>query len=168
MLHRVSESTGDYDDLPSNLQKIGTDIWRGAQPYKRGFQRLMQSGVKTVVNLREEQYSIDDEKKLVEELGMHYVSIPLRPFDVPEDHKIEQFLELMANAERHTVFVHCLHGMDRTGMMCAIYRMKAHDWTFEDTYEEMIKMGFHEPFTNLRQMVLKTASSLNKLPDGYL
>ncbi len=153
----------DDDHLP-NLQKVGNELWRGGQPSRDGFLRLREKGVKTLINLREEPESIAAERKLASELGFDYVSIPFRPFDIPDASKIEEFLEIMRDSNRHSVYVHCLHGMDRTGLIVAVYRMSAHDWTFSDAYEEMLKMGFHEAFENLRQVVLNYAGQLKKLP----
>jgi len=165
-MHRYLAESQTDEKLP-NLQLVADELWRGGQPHSEGFIQLKEKGVKTIVNLREEPASIAGERAIVQELGLDFVSIPLRPFDIPEDHKIEQFLELMKDAKKHKVFVHCLHGMDRTGLMCAVYRMSAHDWAFHDAYDEMIKFGFHEAFHNLRGVVLKYAGSWNKLPPGY-
>jgi len=150
-----------------NLLMLGSELWRGGQPQYEGFIELKDKGIKTIVNLREEPNLIAEERALVRELGMEFVSIPLRPFDIPDDRNVDQFLELMVDAKNHSVFVHCLHGMDRTGIMCAVYRMSAHDWAFQDAYDEMITMGFHEYFDNLRQVVVKYATSYNKLPSGF-
>lgn len=150
-----------------NLQMLGTELWRGGQPQYEGFVELKDKGVKTIVNLREEPSLIAEERALVRELGLEFVSIPLRPFDIPDHRNVDQFLELMLEAKNHSVFVHCLHGMDRTGIMCAVYRMSAHDWGFQDAYDEMIRMGFHETFDNLRQVVVKYAHGYNKLPSGF-
>lgn len=162
----VAESSHRYESLP-NLQMVGVELWRGGQPQSDGFIQLKGKGIKTIVNLREEPAAVATERAIVQELGMEFVSIPLRPFDIPEDRKIDHFLDLMKDAKQHSVFVHCLHGMDRTGLMCAVYRMSAHDWTFQDSYEEMIKFGFHEAFHNLRGIVVKYASAWNKLPPGF-
>ena len=159
--------TGSQTQILPNLRMLGTELWRGGQPHPDGFIELKNMCVKTIVNLREEPTRVAEERALVRELGLEFVSIPLRPFDIPDERSIEQFLELMIDAKRHSVFVHCLHGMDRTGLMCAVYRMKAHDWTFQAAYEEMIGLGFHETFQNLRQIVVKYANSYNKLPSGF-
>ncbi len=161
MFRRVAESSIEYESLP-NLQKLGTDLWRGGQPYKEGFIKLKDSGIKTVVNLRDEQSNIKEEQILTRELGLQFISIPISPFNVPAEHAIEQFFEIMEETDNHTVFVHCLHGMDRTGCFCALYRMYVHDWSFEDAYAEMLNMGFHEAFENLRQVVVRYGRNWGK------
>jgi protein tyrosine/serine phosphatase len=166
MHRRVAETKHSYDTLP-NLQVVGKELWRGGQPHSEGFIKLKEKGVKTIVNLREEPASIAGERAIVQELGLDFVSIPLRPFDIPEDDKVEQFLALMKEAKNHTVFVHCLHGMDRTGLMCAVYRMTAHDWSYRDAYDEMLRFGFHEAFDNLRGVVVKYANAWKKLPPDF-
>ena len=60
--------------------------------------------------------------------------------------------DLLATAgERAPVLVHCLHGADRTGTMCALYRIAIQGWSKEDALKEMTEGGynFHGVFENL-------------------
>lgn len=40
------------------------------------------------------------------------------------------------------VYVHCLRGKDRTGIVCAAYRM-SQGWTLERAWDEAVSLGFH-------------------------
>lgn len=149
------------ESLP-NFHQLGPELWRGGQPSERGFQELKKQGIRTVVCLREEPALILQEQAQLSKLNLDFVSIPLRPFSIPEDTAVERFLELSKTANHHPIFVHCLHGMDRTGLMCALYRMHVHDWTYENAYDEMIEHGFHEAFRNLSDVALRYACAWNK------
>lgn len=133
-------------DLP-NYQVVNGRLSRGAQPTANGFKTLRGEGVRTVINLRSEALE-SEEASIVRGLGMVYRAIPLELFTKPKDSDIVEFLELAASDSGH-VFVHCLHGQDRTGMMIAIYRMVVDGFTFKDAYTEMLALGFHKEFTNL-------------------
>ncbi len=47
--------------------------------------------------------------------------------------------------------MHCLHGADRTGPMCAIYRMAVEGWSKEEAIKEMKEgnFGYHSVWKNL-------------------
>lgn len=45
---------------------------------------------------------------------------------------------------RGHVLVHCLHGEDRTGMVCAAYRIIVNKWSANAAIEEMYAQGFHK------------------------
>lgn len=149
-------------NLP-NYQTVSDSIFRGGQPSARGFELLEGQGIKSIVNLREENNSIEAESALCKKLGLDYFSIPLRPFDIPGDEKVEAFLNLCSLEAHRPLFVHCLHGMDRTGLMIGLYRMQDKGWTYEMAYEEMLKYGFHPEFKNLSCVLEKYAHAWGKI-----
>src|SRR5690349_13980609 len=66
------------EDLP-NFQKVDEHVYRGGQPADNGFSNLAKLGIKTVVDLRQiGEHSQADEQRLVTDLGMRYVSIPMK------------------------------------------------------------------------------------------
>lgn len=69
----------------------------------------------------------------------------------PERKEIVRFLQLVTDPGRTPVLVHCQHGADRTGTMCALYRIAVQGWTKEDAIREMTEggYGFHEVWRNL-------------------
>ena len=156
-----------YQNEIPRLARVAPELLRGGQPSRAGLETLKHLGVRTIINLREEETAIELERQMVDSLSMTFLSIPLRPFDVPSSESIETFLARTTDGGSHPVFVHCLHGMDRTGLMVALYRMKVMDWSFEPAYDEMLKFGFHEAFHNLRSVAIESAIAWNKLPAGF-
>ena len=61
----------------------------------------------------------------------------------------------MSDPAQMPVFVHCEHGADRTGVLCAMYRIAIEDWSPEDAAAEMTRngMGFNSLFGNLVERV---------------
>lgn len=124
------------DDLP-NFHRISDILYRGGQPLGRGFYRLKSLGIKTVINLR----VVDTDQFHVQATGLNYFHISFRPH-MPRDADIIQFLEIIKNRHNHPVYLHCYHGSDRTGMLCAIYRIFFQNWHKDRAIYEMIHGGY--------------------------
>jgi uncharacterized protein (TIGR01244 family) len=120
-----------------NLFKVSDHLYRGAQPTAAGMEELKKLGIRTVVNLRE---SNGDDAKL-KELGLAYERIPMTAF-FQKDDDIVRFLQIVADDGSSPIFVHCRRGADRTGMMCAIYRIAVQGWTKDQAVAEMTQGGF--------------------------
>jgi protein tyrosine/serine phosphatase len=129
-----------------NCHKVSDDLYRGAQPSEEGMRQLEKFSIKTVVNLREFHSDRDELKDA--NLGSEHISV--KPWH-PEDEDVVRFLKIVTDKNRTPVFVHCQHGSDRTGTMCAIYRIAVQGWSKDDSIEEMTKgnFGFHEIWANL-------------------
>ena len=102
------DTTGMFRD---RYAKVGDDMFIGGQPTEKALRELKAQGVTMVVNLRTppEMAQIGfDEAKLVSELGMKYVYIPMRgsaefPYSPAE---LKTFSEAMASANGK-VLLHC-------------------------------------------------------------
>ena len=60
------------------------------------------------------------------------------------------------------VLVHCQHGADRTGSMCALYRIMRQGWKVEDAITEMKDggYGYHSIWCHLPRFIRKMAKEL--------
>jgi tyrosine-protein phosphatase SIW14 len=126
-----------------NFAKVADGVYRGAQPDAAGFRALAGMGVKTVVNLR----SKHDDRKEAEPLGLHVVSIPISAglrLDPPSEDAVNAFFGVVLDPARRPVFFHCAEGKDRTGTMCALYRIEVDGWTPERAHDEMVAFGWHD------------------------
>ena len=141
-------------ELPGlpNLHKVSDDLYRGAQPTAEGMEQLKKLGIKTVVNLRS-LHSDNDELK---DIDLAYEHIRMTTL-TPEEKDIVRFLKIVTDANSTPVFVHCQHGSDRTGTMCAIYRIAVEGWSKDEAIEEMTKggFGFHSIWMNLVTYIRK-------------
>ena len=141
-------------ELPGlpNLHKVDDGLYRGAQPTAEGIKELEKLGVKTIVCLR----SRHSDKELIGKANIAYVSIPLNTWSVKEE-DVARFLRIAADDHLRPVFVHCRHGADRTGAMCAAYRVVVQDWTKQQAVEEMTRggFGFRPVWKNLPKLIDK-------------
>ena len=94
----------------------------------------------------------------------------MTPLNV-EDKDVVRFLRIVTDRSLTPVFVHCQHWADRTGTMCAIYRIAVQSWSRENAIEEMTKgsFGFHSIWQslpgyirNIDVQTIKNKASLNK------
>lgn len=135
-------------DMPlksiKNFKEIGEGIYRGAQPQADDFAFLKSIGIKTIVSFRWKRKFVEDEKKLCDEHGMEFISIPLNYTNPPKLGDIREFLEIVDNEEKRPLYVHCMHGVDRTGIMVALFRIIRQGWTVDEAYREMEACGFHK------------------------
>jgi len=136
-------------DLP-NLHKVSDNLYRGAQPNSEGMKQLEKLGVKTVINLR----SAHSDRDELEGTALSYERISLTPRG-PTAEDVVRFLRIVTDDTRTPVFVHCQYGSDRTGTMCAFYRIAVQGWSREEAIEEMTKggFGFHSIWANLPEQV---------------
>ncbi len=130
----------------ASLHRVDDGLYRGAQPTKEGMRALSKMGVKTIVSFR----AFHSDRDEIGSTPLTYVHIPLTPLHL-KDAAVVRFLKLAADRKRRPVFFHCLHGADRTGVMCAAYRIAVQGWAKDEAIREMTKGGFghHSVFGNL-------------------
>jgi len=135
-----------------NFHQVSEQIYRGAQPTPEGFQELAKMGIKTVVDLRREEPQVRGERRIVEALGIKFLSVPMS-MQAPTEEQVSRVMqELYSNAG--PVFVHCHGGRDRTGTVIACYR-KAHDaWDSQKALQEADLDGMRRD-VGMRQYVRK-------------
>lgn len=133
-----------------NLHKVSDVLYRGAQPKNEGIQELKKLDIKTVINLRSDQTDM----KMLEDSGIAYKPIPMSAAE-PAIEEVVTFLHIISDSNNAPVFVHCRYGADRTGMMCAVYRIFIQNWSKEAAIEEMTKggYGFHSIWGNLADFI---------------
>jgi protein tyrosine/serine phosphatase len=114
--------------------------------------QLEKLGIKTVVNLRSSHSDSDE----LDGTGLAYEHIKMTTWNVRTD-DVTRFLQIVTDSNRTPVFVHCQYGADRTGTMCAIYRIAIESWSKDEAIEEMTKggYGFHSIWMNLVDYIRK-------------
>ena len=118
---RETTPTVTPEALPGveNLQIVDSRLWRGAAPTTEGYQALAAAGTTTVVDLRAEE-GLEADARMVTDLGMKLVRLPVRDGQIPSTAKIEEFLAVTQEPGAK-VFVHCGAGVGRTGAMVGAY-----------------------------------------------
>jgi protein tyrosine/serine phosphatase len=133
-----------YSVRIDNFAKVNDDYYRGGQPLDGHYADLAALGVETVINLTSGEDVRDDEKTMVEKYGMRYLHIPMTTRKAPTDEQIALFMSAV-DAEG-AVYVHCVGGRHRTGVMTAIYRMTRDGLTGEQAFKEMKQYKYGPDF----------------------
>ena len=127
----------------ANFGQVTPALYRGAQPTAEGFPALKKLGVEIVINFRDERGKIESERRAVESLGLRYSSIPFSTSHDPTSEQVAEFLEIVRANPQRKIFVHCHLGADRSGVMVAVYRMAAENWTPQQALKEMRAYHYH-------------------------
>ena len=135
-----AKGADQYPELP-RLYQISERLYRGAQPRREGIRRLAELGFNTIINLRGASASTRAGEAEAKKLGLNYFNIPLPVWGRPPDADVQRVLEIITAPESGRVFVHCKDGVDRTGMIVALYRIAQQGWTAEMANAEAARSG---------------------------
>lgn len=142
----------EMEGVPS-LYKVSDDLYRSGQPSAEGMANLEEMGIKTIVNLR----LLNSDRDEIDGTSLAYVHIQMEAWDADQEEVVE-FLRVVSDPGRVPVLVHCSYGADRTGAMCAVYRIVVQGWTKDEAIREMTQggFGFHQIWTNLNIWIWKS------------
>lgn len=144
--HRLS-----IPGLP-NLGVVDTGIFRCGRPTAGGYDALRRLGVRTIINL--ERYPDDGEA--LRRAGIVSIHIPLSVMRRPTDAEAARFLAALTDTSLRPILVHCQRGIDRTGAMVGLYRVRVQGWTPARVLEEMEEYGYEqEMFPRMAEFVLE-------------
>jgi uncharacterized protein (TIGR01244 family) len=121
------DTTGMFQ---ARYAKVGDDLFIAGQPTEHALREMKKLGVSTVINLRmpQEMARIGfDEPKLIQELGMTYVYIPMRGGDGEHSYSpqtLRKFADAMKTADGK-VLLHCTIAW-RASHIWAAYLIQEH------------------------------------------
>lgn len=135
-----------------NMHRVNAHIYRSAQPTAEGMQNLYDFGIKTIVSLR--AYHSDSAE--IGALPLKQEHIRIKTWS-PRMADVVRFLRIVNDPQNAPVLVHCQHGADRTGTLCAIYRIVCEGWGKEEAVREMTigGYGYHSIWSHLPRFVQK-------------
>lgn len=132
-----------------------TQIYRSAQP--SDYQLL--GNIATILDLRE---FVGDDAETVQALGIRYINWPLTVFSDIEPDEFDKLMAIIAMPEYWPLLIHCTAGVDRTGTVCAAYRISQDKWSLNEALEEMEQYGAHEIIdADLRDCLQRYAQKQN-------
>ncbi|MEI6797756.1 MAG: tyrosine-protein phosphatase [Pseudomonadota bacterium] len=137
-----------------NLYRLSDQIYRAAQPDSDGFRALQDMGVRSVLSLRQ---TIED-APLARGSALILARVAMKSRYVGESNGarvVQAMRELHAALQRGPVLVHCHHGADRTGLICALWRILYQGWSRQSAIDEVIEggYGFHPIWSNILRYV---------------
>jgi protein tyrosine/serine phosphatase len=132
-----------------NFYQVDKKLYRCAQPSRNGFKEAKRLGITDILNLRDPHSGSAGAARLG--LNLHTVKMDARGISEPE---IVQALRIIHEAPG-PVLVHCWHGSDRTGAVCAMYRIVFNGWSKEEAIVELVEGGFgyHKMYANIIRLI---------------
>lgn len=133
-----------------NLYQVTPLLFRAAQPESAGFAQMLQLGIRSALSLRQ---TVDD-RALAQGSGVAVMRVPMKARHVGENHGERVVLAMRAlrgAMQDGPVLVHCHHGADRTGVICALWRILYQGWSRAEAADELINggFGFHRIWANI-------------------
>lgn len=135
--------------------EVEPGVFRGGQPGPEDWAFLKAKGVRTVVKL---DLPSEGSDAGAEELGMAVIDASGPPADLgtmmesPDLERIRRAVTALGDPKLRPIFVHCLHGQDRTGLVVGLYRVLYGHFTKEKAYREMRANGFHRVLHGLHEV----------------
>jgi len=123
------------DSIPQ-LTEVSAGLYRGGQPTEEGYAQLKTLGVKTVINFRHENDWIEFGRKNAEVNGLNYISIPWTIYGGADWAVAQQFFKVLDDPDSMPVFIYCKRGVERTGVLTAVYYMKYENIEPETAYKK--------------------------------
>lgn len=135
------------NDHPINVPNLCTpkpDLLACGLPSQQDLQDAAKKGIKTVINLCSLEETPPAEPDLVAELGMKYVSIPIRgPMDLTRD-ATRRLADVMDDCNNHPILIHC-RSSNRVGALMTLKEF----WFEGKSAEEALALGRSAGLTQL-------------------
>jgi tyrosine-protein phosphatase SIW14 len=144
-------------NAPANFAAVRSGLYRGGHPDNSGLDYLKSIGVDTIVDLEIGDLieatpdQINDEEAAAQAKGFNFIRKPLSAFQpFVSDDEMNATMALLNDPSNGTIYVHCKHGQDRTGLVIGLERVIDEGWEPSDAYSEMLAHGFHPEFIGLK------------------
>jgi protein tyrosine/serine phosphatase len=124
-------------DTYYNLYEMTPTLYRSRQPDAAAQPLLKKLGVVTVVDFIKESDS-----KWLSDPSVTQGQIPLQTVHVDDADMIQSLRAIQTAQEKGPVLIHCKHGLDRTGLVAAMYRIVVQGWSKQAALDEMEHGGF--------------------------
>lgn len=98
---------------------------------------VRQRGIRSVVDLRQPLEEVQPEIAVLAALGVKHIHIPSA--QVTEDAAVKRFLEVMSDPATYPVLIHCQHGIGRSVLFSAIYRVEFEGWDREQARQASLR-----------------------------
>ncbi|HMK48547.1 MAG TPA: tyrosine-protein phosphatase [Thermodesulfovibrionales bacterium] len=128
----------------SRIVRVSEGIYRG--PRLDDLNELRSLKIRTILNLEDNSEAVQRESEAAGQLGIVMINIPMSQISRPKTDDLLRAVRIMEDQGSLPVYVHCLHGRDRTGFVIASYKIIHNGWTLEKAYQEALDNGHNKWF----------------------
>lgn len=134
-----------------NIRPVSHNLYRGSHPIDIPDLRTLSAlGVTTIISLETSWHKLFGWKG-ESRWWTHtvcgsnkFINFPLSTFFPPSKESTKEIIDSIVMAQiGGGVYLHCYSGVDRTGWICAAYRVLVAGWTVGDAWSEAVKEGMH-------------------------
>ena len=132
------------------MLKVADGIYRGPRLNSfEAYTSLCRQGIRTVLNLERGYFEffhgeMNEEVRLLASLDIAPIHLQLGDLFPPSESDLYSIVSLTRTAlKRGGIYIHCLHGQDRTGLACAMIQNHLFNWKPEACIEQMFSLGYH-------------------------
>jgi protein tyrosine phosphatase (PTP) superfamily phosphohydrolase (DUF442 family) len=120
-----------------NYHRLSASLATSGQPSEEELTRVAQEGFAIVINLtlHDGEYSLPDERRTVESLGMVYEHIPV-VWQRPTHADLEAFFAALDRHAGQRIYVHCAANF-RVSSFVLLYRVLRLGWRLEDALPDL-------------------------------
>jgi hypothetical protein len=129
--------------MPKNFARVEQNIYRGGAPSLRDLQMLVSVyGIKRVI-------SLDDTvgaqiAPYLKQMKVEHIRIPINPGATTVTDPLNNLMRNITTllTAKQPVYIHCLHGQDRTGFAIALFRVLHDGWGCDQALNEARRFGY--------------------------
>ncbi|WP_322106740.1 dual specificity protein phosphatase family protein [Paraburkholderia sp. J41] len=131
----------------NNLFRITPSLYRSARLTRRDVAHLQELGIRKVLSFR--AFHSDD--GILAGSGVETIRIPVNTWRIRDKDMVAALKVLVTAENGGPILIHCQHGADRTGLVCALYRVVCQGWTKAAALHELQHggFGFHTIWRNI-------------------
>lgn len=127
-----------------NLFAVEQNILRGGQPSDVGWTYLKSQGITDVIKLNTDEEGLDPER-----MGFVIHKFPIPWWRQTIWHPTSKSIHAAVDLVKVNTFIHCEHGLDRSGLIVACFRVWKQQWKKQDAEDEMLAYEFHKALRGL-------------------
>src|SRR5262249_47508266 len=95
------------------------------------------------INLEDDKQQIALELAWAKAAAITQISSPMSGQWTPDDHQVDTLLADLADTTKRPIYIHCMKGMDRTGIIVALHRVYNEGWPPKAATRERDQHGFN-------------------------
>lgn len=146
-IFRYIKTSGDnfHEVVPGRIYRSATPSPENLEKWYRKF------GVRTWLDLRlakdlegDRARNFAAQMAICKRLGIERVWVPISDRNPTSDLDVQRCLDVLTDLSRSAVLVACQGGRHRTGLVCALYRVRVQGWKSKDAFKEAEKHGFYD------------------------
>ncbi|NNL85461.1 MAG: hypothetical protein HKP27_07405 [Myxococcales bacterium] len=102
----------------------------GSMSPEKMVETVREHGIRTVIDLRTPRRDVALEGEALASVGVRHLSIPSGI--TPEPEIVDEVMEELRKSENWPVLIHCKHGVGRSSLFEAFYRIEFEGWNHEE------------------------------------